>query len=161
MSGTYDHQWDRLAKRHLRIHPVCAVTGCGKPAKHVDHVVPVAVAPHRRLDPTNLQGLCHACHNRLTAAYDKGSIAGACDAAGLPLDPSHPWRQSTNAAAIDVANRKPKANPFVAARLKRAAVLHKLAQQPLRFDLPPKDEADAALDKVSEVYQRIARRSGG
>jgi hypothetical protein len=121
MSGTYDHQWDRLAKRHLRIRPVCAVTGCGKPAKHVDHVVPVAVAPHRRLDPTNLQGLCHACHNRLTAAYDKGSIAGVCDVDGLPLDPNHPWRQPDNAAAIAVTNAKPRTDPILAAQLKRDA----------------------------------------
>jgi hypothetical protein len=119
----YDHAWERLRLRHLKRNRTCVVVGCGKPARHVDHIVTVKAAPWRRLDPTNLQSLCHACHNRLTAGYDKGTIAGACDTAGLPLDPSHPWRQSTNAAAIEAANRKSKANPLIAARLKRDAAI--------------------------------------
>ena len=119
----YDHQWDRLAKRYLRLRPQCAVSGCKMMARHVDHIVPIKVAPHRRLDPTNLQGLCHACHNRLTAAYDKGSLAGACDRDGMPLDPAHPWAQASNAEAIAIVNRpKAKAPSMLAARLKRQAV---------------------------------------
>ena len=57
MPKTYDHVWDRLAKRHLRQYPQCAVHGCIAMARHVDHIVPVRVAPWRRLDPTNLQGI--------------------------------------------------------------------------------------------------------
>lgn len=33
----------------------------------VDHIVPIAQDYSRRLDITNLQPLCHPCHNRKTA----------------------------------------------------------------------------------------------
>ena len=75
-----------------------------------------------RPDPSNLQSLCHAHHNRLTRAYDAGSIRGACDVDGNPLDPSHPWAMSTNAEAIKAANTRTKASPMLAARLKQQAV---------------------------------------
>ena len=120
---TYDWKWTRLSRRHLAQHPTCAVSGCGKRAELVDHIVNVKVAPWRRLDPSNLQSLCWACHNRLTRAYDLGSIRGACDQDGNPLDPSHPWAMSTNAEAIRAANTTAKASPIVAARLKQSAVL--------------------------------------
>ena len=116
----YDHEWERLARRHLDRYPLCVC--CGRLARHVDHVTPVKVAPWRRLDPTNLQSLCHPCHNRITAAYDAGSIRGACDVGGLPLDPGHPWLAASNAEAIAMANARPKASPHLAAQLKRAAM---------------------------------------
>jgi hypothetical protein len=122
MKRTYDHQWATLSRRFLRRNPVCEVAGCGKPSQHADHIVTVRAAPHRRLDATNLQALCHACHNRLTAAYDRGRLSGACDVAGMPLDPGHPWAQPDNATAIRAANRPPASDPRLAARLKRAAV---------------------------------------
>jgi HNH endonuclease len=122
VSRIYDWKWEQMARRWLRAHPICAVARCGKPARHVDHIVNVKAALYRRLDPTNLQSLCHGCHNRLTKAYDAGSIRGACDAEGMPLDPGHPWAQSGNAEAIAVANAKARADPMVASRLKRNAV---------------------------------------
>lgn len=122
MSVHYGSEWARLSKRHLRFFPRCAVVGCAAQAKHVDHIVPVKVAPSRRLDPANLQSLCAACHNRITSAYDRGSIAGACNVNGEPLDPSHPWAQADNARAIDIVNNPVRADPIVAARLKRNAV---------------------------------------
>lgn len=118
----YDRAWERLRARHLRDFPSCSVRGCGRPAEHVDHVVPVRLAPHRRLDPLNLQSLCRVHHDLLTKAYDMNSIRGVCDAQGLPLDPSHPWLQQSNLAAIDTVNHKPRLDPAVAARLKRRAV---------------------------------------
>jgi 5-methylcytosine-specific restriction protein A len=37
------------------------------PATDVDHIVPFQdVDDPRRLDPTNLQSLCHECHSRKT-----------------------------------------------------------------------------------------------
>jgi hypothetical protein len=115
----YDHKWERLALRHLVRQPNCVV--CGGKAEHVDHVMPIRVAPWRRLDPTNLQSLCHGCHNRITVAYERGSVAGVCDAQGQPLDPAHPWQQASNARAIAVANIRPRPSPMVAAMLKRMA----------------------------------------
>lgn len=99
----YDRKWTRLAKSVIRAHPVC-VRCHSRPSKHADHIVPVRVAPHRRYDRSNLQALCKLCHDAITAAYERGSLAGACDEEGEPLDPWHPWAQEDNAAAIEVAN---------------------------------------------------------
>lgn len=122
-SRGYDRPWERLRKMHLRKYPTCVVPGCGNRAVDVDHIVSVAVAPRRRLDPMNLQSLCHKHHSILTQAYDRGTVRGACDVDGMPLDPQHPWAQADNAAAIVAANMAPAAAPLVAARLKRNAAL--------------------------------------
>lgn len=45
--------------------------GVHTPAKHVDHVVPVARGG-AELDASNLQSLCHPCHSRKTALHDGG-----------------------------------------------------------------------------------------
>jgi hypothetical protein len=121
----YDPDWTKLRAFHIRRHPFCVVTGCGKRAAHVDHVVPIRRDPSRRLDPTNLQSLCHKHHSILTAAYDRETIRGACDADGMPVDPAHPWAQGNNAAAIRAANARPAPDPDFAAELKRRAVRRK------------------------------------
>ncbi|MEJ6847512.1 HNH endonuclease [Sinorhizobium fredii] len=118
----YDYDWHRLSVRFLKAHPICMVRGCGRRSRHVDHIVTVRAAPHRRLDWSNLQALCHQHHSRLTHAYDQGRLTGACDLDGLPLDPNHPWAQATQQQAIAVANRRPVSDPLVAARLKRGYV---------------------------------------
>lgn len=86
--------------------------------------MPVRVAPHRRYDRSNVQALCHHCHTAITKAYDVGSLSGACDVDGNPLDPWHPWAQEDNGHAIEVANT-PKAertvDPKYAAELKARA----------------------------------------
>jgi hypothetical protein len=116
----YDRQWQRLARRFLKNNRRCRF--CGKPSAHVDHITPTKVAPWRRLDPSNWQALCHDCHNRITTAYEKGTLKGACDVDGTPLDPWHPWNQGTNAAAIQVSNAiLPPVEPSYAAQLKRMA----------------------------------------
>ena len=104
----YDWKWHQASARFRKRNPICAVVGCGARSEVVDHIVPIRSAPHRKFDPTNWQALCARHHNILTNAYDKGSIAGACDADGLPLDPSHPWNAVDNAAAIKAANTKAK-----------------------------------------------------
>lgn len=118
---TYNRVWENLSRVFLANHPFCATPGCRKASVAVDHIVPIKVAPYRRLDPGNFQALCHGCHNRITAAYEKGSIAGACDLDGMPLDPAHPWAQADNKAAIDTANKKRTVEPALAARLKAKA----------------------------------------
>lgn len=114
----YDHDWQRLSKRFLKVHPMCMVRGCGRQAKHADHIVTVRAAPHLRLEWSNLQALCHQHHSRLTHAYDQGRLNGACDVDGMPLNPAHPWAQATQRNAIEAVNRKAAADPSVAARLK-------------------------------------------
>jgi 5-methylcytosine-specific restriction endonuclease McrA len=39
-------------------------------AREIDHVIPVRVAPERRLDADNLQSLCWS-HHRIKTAKDK------------------------------------------------------------------------------------------
>jgi hypothetical protein len=116
----YDRKWTRLSVSFLKANPVC-VRCKMRPSRHADHVVPVRVAPHRRYDRRNLQALCHECHNAITSAYEKGSLAGACDEEGNPLDPWHPWAQEDNAAAIEAVNMSKaerKVDPVLAAEIK-------------------------------------------
>lgn len=117
-----DYAWQKLRKEHRRFHPFCEVVGCGRKAQHVDHIQTVAERPDLRLNSGNLQSLCHAHHNRLTRAYDAGRLDGACDEAGNPIDPNHPWNQPSSKAAIERANRRGKADPKLAAKLKRQYV---------------------------------------
>jgi len=88
----YDRAWFKLRARHLHAFPLCRV--CGAKGIAVDHIVRLRVAPHRRLDPTNLQTLCHHHHSLVTAAFDSERLRGACDESGSPLDPTHPWATS-------------------------------------------------------------------
>jgi hypothetical protein len=115
----YDRKWVKLSRAYLKRNRVCVK--CGEPSHAVDHIVNVRTAPHRKYDPSNWQALCQGCHTRLTAAYDAGSLAGACDEDGAPLDPFHPWAQADNAEAIKVANlpkSERKVDPRYAATLK-------------------------------------------
>lgn len=59
----YDAEWRIFAARYLRTHPQCA--RCGRPARLVDHKVPVR-AGGARLDPRNCQSLCSPCHGKKT-----------------------------------------------------------------------------------------------
>jgi 5-methylcytosine-specific restriction endonuclease McrA len=54
----YDSRWERVRRAVLdRDGHHCYVTGCVKPATHVDHIIPLAEGG-RRLDPTNLRASC-------------------------------------------------------------------------------------------------------
>lgn len=118
-----DPRWIKLSTNHLRWHPSCNVKGCTEPASDVDHIIPIRLAPERALDPGNVQSLCKPHHSRLTIAFDAGSLAGACDVDGNPLDPHHPWAQPDQAAAIRVANvPRPPAPAGLAARLKQQTI---------------------------------------
>ena len=65
-SRGYDKRWQRLRLRHLHAHPFCK--DCGRLAEQVHHIVDIAVAPQRRLDPLNLMSLCASCHSKRTGA---------------------------------------------------------------------------------------------
>ena len=66
----YDRTWQRLRLRHLRRHPLCEECrsqGRVESAEQVHHVVPFkGVDDPLRLDPSNLEALCAACHTRKT-----------------------------------------------------------------------------------------------
>jgi 5-methylcytosine-specific restriction endonuclease McrA len=70
----YDSDWRELRAQHLAAHPwceFCLKLGQRVPAKDVDHIVPIALAPHRRLDPSNLQSLCKHHHSAVKQAAER------------------------------------------------------------------------------------------
>jgi len=67
-------QWRKLRQYHITRNPLCK--SCGDSgltivADVVDHIEEIRDNPQRRLDTTNLQSLCHSCHNRKTAEVRK------------------------------------------------------------------------------------------
>lgn len=67
----YGRDWRRLRLSFLQRHPLCRFCqdrGLFVEATEVDHIAPIVVAPHRRLDETNLRPLCKPCHSARTAA---------------------------------------------------------------------------------------------
>jgi 5-methylcytosine-specific restriction protein A len=67
----YDRGWARVRNQHIKAHPLCCMCereGRIVEATVVDHIVPIAVDPSRRLDPTNLQSLDDQCHAIKTQA---------------------------------------------------------------------------------------------
>lgn len=69
----YDAAWEKLRAEVIAAHPLCCVDSCGSTDRlNVDHIVPVRVAPHRRLDRTNLRVMCHSCHSAHTGRTAHG-----------------------------------------------------------------------------------------
>jgi 5-methylcytosine-specific restriction endonuclease McrA len=66
----YDGAWRKLRLVILDRDPVCTLCHAAL-SSVVDHIEPIALAPQRRLDPSNLRGLCKSCHDRRTA-LDQG-----------------------------------------------------------------------------------------
>jgi 5-methylcytosine-specific restriction protein A len=68
----YDKDWRRLRRDHIQSHPLCVLCreqNIIRAGDHVDHRVPVQVAPERRVDPTNLRTVCHPHHSQLTRNF--------------------------------------------------------------------------------------------
>jgi 5-methylcytosine-specific restriction protein A len=61
--------WRALRVEVMRRDPICRICGA-KPSRHADHIVPRARGGSD--DVSNLQGVCHSCHSRKTAAHDGG-----------------------------------------------------------------------------------------
>ena len=59
-------EWQRVRYSILSKNPFCAVEGCNRPADVVDHIVEIRDGGDR-LNPDNLQPLCHYHHNIKTA----------------------------------------------------------------------------------------------
>ena len=66
----YGEDWMRLRAIVLAKEPLCrhhlANEGRAVPATVVDHILDIADRPDLRLEESNLQSLCRACHNRKT-----------------------------------------------------------------------------------------------
>lgn len=66
--------WRKLREYYIRRNPLCLhckQKGIYSPAVIVDHIVEIDDDYSRRLDKTNLQSLCLACHNTKTAKEAK------------------------------------------------------------------------------------------
>ena len=62
----YSTEWTQLAARFLAASPQCwgcASIGVTTRATMLDHIVPMADAPERLLETSNLQPLCKHCHD--------------------------------------------------------------------------------------------------
>lgn len=57
--------WQNMRRIVLLEHDFICVS-CGNQATMVDHIVPTKIDWARRLDKSNLQPLCDACHNQKT-----------------------------------------------------------------------------------------------
>lgn len=68
----YDARWNRFRLRVLRAYPICAVEGCDRPARDVDHIDGLGPLGPRGYDWDNLQALCASCHSRKTVKQDGG-----------------------------------------------------------------------------------------
>lgn len=90
--------WQRLRRAKLSASPLCEpcerlgrLTG----ANTVDHITSIASGGEPFPALSALMSMCHACHNTKTNAVDraggKGVAFKGADAAGLPVDPAHPF----------------------------------------------------------------------
>lgn len=64
----YGADWARLSKRIRTERPLCEQCmreGRVRAAVEVHHIVPIARAPHLRLDVDNLMSVCRECHETL------------------------------------------------------------------------------------------------
>jgi 5-methylcytosine-specific restriction protein A len=82
-----------IRARFLHAHPLCRTCleqGRTTEATEVDHIIPLHKGGPESDD--NRQALCVACHKAKTAD-DVRRKAGACNLAGDPIDPMHPWNR--------------------------------------------------------------------
>jgi 5-methylcytosine-specific restriction enzyme A len=66
----YSTLWDKASAAFLKEHPRC--TRCGRPAEHVDHVIPHGGDARLFWNRGNWAALCRLCHSRKTAKRDGG-----------------------------------------------------------------------------------------
>lgn len=114
-------QWKRLRRLHLSRSPFCihcAERNIITMATVVDHITPISAGGAAYPSHDGLASLCVPCHSRKTA---RGVEAGAarttraagirkgCDAAGNPMDPTHPWNEGKSLRA-DGLNTAPYRN---------------------------------------------------
>lgn len=99
-------EWRWLRQETLMRDPFCRTPGCNRLSTHADHIVARKAGGPDTL--SNLRGLCTSCHNRRSARGNAEPRLVGCDAAGLPLDPLHPWNvASTPKNLSELSDRGP------------------------------------------------------
>jgi len=91
----YGSKWQRARAAWLTEHPLCkmhADRGYLVPATVVDHIQPHRGDMALFWNRDNWQSLCKQCHDSHKQRLEKSGAIVGCDAAGIPIDPSHPWR---------------------------------------------------------------------
>lgn len=95
-------RWRGMRLAQLEAEPLCRfcrAQGFVRAATIADHVT-----PHRGDDDafwsSPLQSLCKTCHDGAKQELEKSGTLRGCDAAGIPLDPLHPWHASDIAARV-------------------------------------------------------------
>jgi 5-methylcytosine-specific restriction enzyme A len=106
----YDRAWELLAAEYRKAVKgrceECARRGYLAHCDVVDHMIPVADDPDRRLDRANLDALCHVHHNGLKRRIeDYARKTGALSM--LPMWMKHP---ETRPIAFQIAKRGPMAD---------------------------------------------------
>lgn len=69
----YDSKWRKLRDIYIKQHPICEPQYVcdGSPSVDVDHIVPIAADWQLRLNESNLQAICRACHAHKTKRLDR------------------------------------------------------------------------------------------
>lgn len=65
----YGGAWRKVRASIILRDPICTIDGCG-PSVDVDHIL--ARAKGGTEHPSNLRGVAHGCHSRVTVKYDGG-----------------------------------------------------------------------------------------
>jgi len=69
----YGRSWTAVSRRYREQQPLCEscrAEGRVRLGEERHHIVPIRIAPERRLDVDNLLNLCRPCHERLEAMYE-------------------------------------------------------------------------------------------
>ena len=88
--------WRRRSRHQLTIEPLCRYCLTQErttPATVADHIEPHRGDPERFWHG-ELQSLCESCHNGIKQQLERTGKLRGCDASGVPLDPTHPWREA-------------------------------------------------------------------
>ena len=70
-------EWRKLRSIFIAENPLCAaclLKNSYTPAAHVDHIMPVRHYDSLKLEPSNLQALCHSCHS-IKTGFERRGIA--------------------------------------------------------------------------------------
>ena len=92
-------EWKHLRAQALRRDcfkcVVCGASVVGKGRSRVDHILDLKRRPDLAMSLDNLRTLCSTCDNKRHAEKMGANPNRGAALDGTPLDPAHPWNQST------------------------------------------------------------------